>query len=370
MRTRLLGLLRKEIIQFFRDRPVLVLILYFYTACVVLCTYALSFEVKNVPLAVVDQDRSVASRHLVERFDLSEAFDVASWAQTPGAAVRRLETGDAGMALIIPSGFERDYQTRIRPRVQILLDGTNSNSAATARQYALAIIRRFESERPSLGRRSDRSATAIPVTRVWYNPDQTTTPFMVLSMIALAGMLVGVMHPAATIVREKEQGTIEQLLVTPIRTGELFIAKTTPTMIMGLLSVFPSLLIVAWFDVPFRGSLLIFLPLTAAFLLSAIALGVLVAAVCRTMQQALLLSFFGLFPIMFLSGSLTPVESMPPFLQTLSLGSPLRYYMEIILSVFLKGAGWRELWDEAAMLLLIGGALFSISLAVFRRRIV
>jgi ABC-2 type transport system permease protein len=208
------------------------------------------------------------------------------------------------------------------------------------------------------------------VTRVWYNPDQTTTAFMALSMIALAGMMVGVIHPAASIVREKEQGTIEQLLVTPIRTGELFFAKTVPTLLMGILSVFPSLLIVAWFEVPLRGSLLLFVALTAVFLLSAIALGVLVAAVSRTMQQALLLAFFGLFPIMFLSGSLTPVESMPEFLQWLSLGSPLRYYMEIILGVFLKGAGWRELWQEALILLGIGATLFSLAALAFRRRIV
>jgi ABC-2 type transport system permease protein len=192
---------------------------------------------------------------------------------------------------------------------------------------------------------------------------------MALSMIALAGMMVGVIHPAASIVREKEQGTMEQLLVTPIRTGELFLAKTVPTLIMGLLSLFPSLLIVSWFQVPLRGSLLLFLAFTAVFLLSAIGLGVLIAAVSRTLQQALLLAFFGLFPIMFLSGGLTPVDSMPDALQALSLGSPLRYYMDIILGVFLKGVGWRELWQEAVALLAIGAVLFGLSIVAFRRRI-
>ncbi len=212
--------------------------------------------------------------------------------------------------------------------------------------------------------------TAKPLRRVWYNPDQTTTAFMALSMIALAGMMVGVIHPAASIVREKEQGTIEQLLVTPIRTGELFFAKTVPTLLMGLLSLFPSLLIVAWFNVPLRGSFVLFLGLTAIFLLSAIGLGVLVAAVSRTLQQALLLAFFGLFPVMFLSGNLTPVDSMPDALQALSLASPLRYYMDIILGVFLKGAGWSDLWLESLALLAIGAALFGLSLGAFRRRIV
>jgi ABC-2 type transport system permease protein len=192
---------------------------------------------------------------------------------------------------------------------------------------------------------------------------------MVLSMIALAGMMVGVIHPAASIVREKERGTIEQLLVTPISTLELFLAKITPTLIMGVLSIFPSLVIVRAFDVPLQGSLVLFLVLTAIFLLSAIALGVFIAAYSRTLQQALLLSFFGLFPVMFLSGSLTPVEAMPEFLQSLSLLSPLRYYMDIVIGIFLKGAGLEVLWDEALAMLAIGAPLFLLSLRIFRRRV-
>ncbi len=206
--------------------------------------------------------------------------------------------------------------------------------------------------------------------RTLYNPDQTTTAFMALSMIALAGLMVGVIHPAASIVREKEQGTIEQLMVTPVRISELFAAKTVPTLLMGTLALFPSLLIVAWFDVPLRGSFALFVALTAVFLLSAISLGVLVAAVSRTLQQALLLTFFGLFPIMFLSGSLTPVESMPEFLQKVSLGSPLRYYLKIILGIFLKGAGWSDLWREAVTLTAISSVLFLTAMAVFRRKAV
>jgi ABC-2 type transport system permease protein len=368
MSTRLAGLLRKETIQFFRDHWVLGLILWLYTIEVVLCTYALSFDVEHVPTTVVDQDRTVASRQLTQAFALSDAFDVVTTQQTPDQAAGRLASGQAGMVVVIPSGFAQAYRSGIHPTVQLLLDGTNSSTAARVRNYALEIVHRFEARHAQLAARPAQ-VTATPAPRIWYNPDQTTTAFMTLSMIALAGMMVGVIHPAASIVREKEQGTIEQLLVTPIRTGELFAAKTVPTLLMGVLSLFPSLLIVAWFEVPLRGSLLLFIPLTAVFLLSAIALGVLIASVCRTLQQALLLAFFGLFPIMFLSGTLTPVESMPGFLQTLSLGSPLRYYMDIILGVFLKGAGWSELWPQSLVLAAIGAVLFGLSLLVFRRRI-
>jgi ABC-2 type transport system permease protein len=365
---RLAGLLRKEIVQFFRDRWVLGLILWLYTVEVVLCTYALSFEVEHIPATIVDQDRSVSSRHIARLFDLSDAFELIDEAQSPDQGGEWLEAGRVGLVLVIPSGFGQAYRTAIYPTVQVLVDGTNSNTAANVRNYVLELLRRFDRERQSLTT-VNASVTAVPVRRVWYNPDQTTTAFMALSMIALAGMMVGVIHPAASIVREKEQGTMEQLLVTPIRTGELFLAKTVPTLIMGLLSLFPSLLIVSWFQVPLRGSLLLFLAFTAVFLLSAIGLGVLIAAVSRTLQQALLLAFFGLFPIMFLSGGLTPVDSMPDALQALSLGSPLRYYMDIILGVFLKGVGWRELWQEAVALLAIGAVLFGLSIVVFRRRI-
>lgn len=366
--VRLAGLLRKEVIQFFRDRWVLGLILWLYTIEVVLCTYALSFEVEDIPSAVVDQDQTVSSRKLTELFDLSESFMLSDYTRSPEEATAWLASGRVGMVLVIPSGFEQAYQADILPSVQLLLDGTNSTTAANALHYAQALLNQFETQRPSLARPGGL-ATAHPVIRVWYNPDQTTTAFMALSMIALAGMMVGVIHPAATIVREKEQGTIEQLLVTPIRIWELFAAKTAPTLLMGTLALFPSLLIVAWFDIPLRGSFMLFVALTAIFLLSAIGLGVLIATVSQTLQQALLLSFFGLFPLMFLSGSLTPVESMPELLQTLSLGSPLRYYMEIILGVFLKGAGWAELREEALALVVISSLMFAASVLAFRRQI-
>jgi ABC-2 type transport system permease protein len=210
---------------------------------------------------------------------------------------------------------------------------------------------------------------AVPMTRTWYNPNQETAAFMVLSMMALAAMLVGVICPAASIVRERERGTMEQLLVTPIRVGEMFVAKTVPTLLVNLLAIAPALVVVRLFDVPIRGNLVTFVVLAAVFQLSAIAFGVFIASISRTLQQALLLAFFGLFPVMFLSGTFTPIESMPAFLQTVSLASPLRYFMDIVLGVFLKGAGWAELWPQAAALALIGSVLFSLSLLVFRRRV-
>lgn len=368
MRRRLLGLMRKEVVQFLRDPVVLLLILYLYTIEAVMCTMALTFEIKQLPIAIVDQDRSVGSRHLANLFALTEAFDLKLQSDSTAPVRAWLEAGDVAMVLVIPTGFERSYQRGIHPSVQILLDGTNSNLAENARRYAMAIVERFAAERPPLPSRS-ALVSSVPVTRIWYNPDQQTAQFMVLSMMALAAMLVGAICPAASIVRERERGTIEQLLVTPIRVGEMFAAKTIPTLIVNLLAIAPALVITGLFDVPIRGNLLTFVVLAAVFQLSAIAFGVFIASITRTLQQALLLAFFGLFPILFLSGTLTPLESMPAFLQAASLASPLRYFMEIILGVFLKGAGWAELWPQAGALAMMGSSLFALSLLVFRRRV-
>lgn len=360
---RLASLLIKEFIQFFRDRVILILILWLYTVEVIICTYALGLDLKHLPLAVLDQDNTPVSRQLVSALSSGESFDLMGHPADMAAAEHWLQAGRARVVLVIPNQFARALLREESPQLQILLDGSDANTAATARNYVLMALQSLQAEAaPGAG------PPVRAEIRIWYNPDLTYTRFMVLSMIALAALMVGVIHPAATIVREKEVGTIEQLRVTPIRTGELFLAKTVPTLFMGMLSVFPSLLIVWWFGVPLRGSLILFIVLTALFLLSAIGIGVLIAAVCRTLQQALLLSFFGLFPIMFLSGTMAPIASMPDFLQRLSLASPLRYYMDVILGVFLKGIGIAELWPQALALAAIGAPLFGVAALVFRRQ--
>jgi len=362
MGVRLAGLMVKELLQFLRDRVMLVLILWLYTGEVIMCTRSLSLEAQNLPLAVVDLDASPASRALTRAFVASDAFELAARAGSEAQAEALLQAGGARVAVVIPETFARDLARGVPAAVQLLLDGADSNVAAQARGYALAIVQGFAPPRAV-----PAHAPIHAVTRVWYNPDQSSERFTVLSMIALAGLIVGVIHPAASIVRERETGTLEQLRVTPIGTAELFVAKTLPTLLMGLLSVLPSLVIARVFDVPLAGSLGLFMALTGVFLVSAIGLGVLVAAVARTLQQALLLAFFGLFPLLFLSGTIAPVENMPEVLQRASVISPLRHYMDVILGIFLKGAGLAELWPQALALLAIGAALYATAWAVFRR---
>lgn len=364
MGGRIMSLMLKELIQFSRDKVILGVILWMYTLEVVLCGYGMTFEVKQLPIAVVDHDQSAASRALIEKFDLSEAFTVATYATSQEDAALSMRKGDAQYGLIIPPDFQSMLKRGESPSMQVLLDGTNSNAATLAKDYTAQIVALFESEfRENLG----APTTVRPVVQIWYNRTQTLESFVVLSMIAVAALMVGSIHPAASIMREKEVGTIEQLMVTPTKVWEIFIAKTLPTLGVGLLAIFPSLLVIWWFGVPLKGSLLLFVVLTVVFLLSAIAIGVLIAAITRTLQQTLLLCFFGLFPMLFLSGNMTPIESMPPFLQNFTAFSPLRYYMDVILGIFLKGSGMAELWSPVLHMAGLGVLLFSFAAWVFKR---
>lgn len=370
--TVLFGLLRKEFAQFFRDKVMMFVVLWLYTAEIILCPLALTFDVKQSPFAVIDHDRTPASRALVQHYTATDAFTLVGAPDQESTAEAWLDQGRVRLVLVLPRGFHRALVRNEPVNYQVLLDGSNANVAANVRAYVHRINAQFGQATARASGESPHWLMAPglePRVRVWYNPEQSSTLFMALSMIALAGMMVGVALPAASLVREKEQGTIEQLLVTPIHAWQLFLAKTLPPLLMCLLAIFPTVFVATWlFDVPMRGSFVFFLFESAVFLVSAIALGVCIGVYSQTLQQSLLLSFFGLFPILFLSGTVTPIESMPLLLQYLSLLSPLRYYMDSLLAVFLKGAGWRELWPQTLALLTIGSSLFALSLWQFRRR--
>lgn len=364
MFRRIRALVLKDVIQFARDRTILGVVLWMYTIEVVICAYAMTFEVRDLPVAVVDNDRSRASRDLMHQFDVSDAFDIAGYPQSEQQAQRWMRAGKVGLVLVVPTEFERDLQLGRSPQLQVLLDGTNSNAASLAKEYTAQILRGFEAD----FRQDVNVVTAVrPVVQVWYNRTQTLESFVILSMIIAAITMIGAIHPAASIMREKEVGTIDQLMVTPTRVWEIFVAKTIPTVAVGLIGFFPSLLIIRWFGVPMHGSLALFLAFTAVYLVSAISIGVMVASVTRSLQQTLLLCFFGLFPILFLSGTMTPIESMPDFMQTLTYASPARYYMEVAMGIFLKGNGFAELWRQGLAIACLGALLYLLAGWRFKR---
>ena len=368
---RLLAAVRKEWRQFLRDRLLLALIAFVYTGDVVMCTYALSFDVRNLRMATVDLDRTAASMRLIERFTATQYFLPSYFPDSIAAIDPLLDAGKADLALVIPEGFSRDLSAGKSSQVQLLLSGMNGNTANAARGYASSIVATYSADMLLMHARSAGIPAAYPDVaveqRIWYNPQLEFRYFMVISMIVVAALIVGVVTAAAGLVREKETGTIEQLIVTPLRSHELIAANAFPPMAVGLLLLLPSFAIAAWFGVPLQGSAGLFVAFTAVALLAFLALGFLLGAVSRNLQQALLLSFFTLFPLMFLSGTVVPLESMPLGMRALSFASPVRYYMEAALGIFLKGSGIAILWPQLLALAAFASLLAAASVLVLRR---
>lgn len=368
---RLRAAIRKEFRQIVRDPLLLILVLWLYSVEIVLCAISLSFDLRKEPIAVVDLDQSRASMALAERFDRAPSFDVRHRPATVETARVLLERGDARLVVVLPRGYEGELAREGTADVQLVVDGSNSilalNAAGQAQRIVVRswqdILAQYAAPLPAFPQVENR-------VRIWYNPDLRFAFEQVLTSIALAAFMVAVIIPAALIVKEKESGTIEQVLVTPLRFGELILAKTVPMFVIGMLALGPSMLIARLFGLPFRGNPLTFAALSAALLVGAIATGVLIAASVRTMQQALLVAFFVTVPILFLSGTMTPVENMPPALQAAARLSPMRYYVESLPAIVLKGAGIDLLWKQLLWLLGLGAALFALASVVFRRRLV
>lgn len=348
-----------------RDPVILFLIFWLYTAELVMCTMALGFDVKDLRLGLVDDDRSVLSRTLVQEMTSSDTFHLAGQFGSMRQAGEELRRGKLDAVIEIPPQLGARIASGRKAAFGVVVDGANANVAARARAYIIEMTVRAVSRHRIHA--SAAPAAVQPSVRVWYNPDLTNTRFMALAMLAQAGFMLAVILPAAAIVREKQTGTLEQIRVTPIRAHELFFSKVTPTILVSLGALFPALVITQLVGVPMEGNLANLFVLDAIFLLSAVSIGVFVATITSTLQQAMLVSFFSLFPLLFLSGSVAPVESMPAVMQAASEVSPLRHYIEIVSGLFLKGSGIAELWVHSAALVAISAVMFTSAWLLFRR---
>jgi ABC-2 type transport system permease protein len=363
---RLTGLLGKEFAQMLRDPVMLFLIFWLTTIEVAMCAMAVGMDVKNLPLGLVDYDQSAQSRAFIQELVSADTFVLAGQFSSSRHAEAMLRRGDLAAVVEIPPNFGARVAAGRRAEVGVIVDGADANIASRARAYIVELTARY-AQRNAPGA-MHAHAQIEPAVRVHYNPDLTNTRFVALAMIAQAGFMLAILLPAAGIVREKQSGTLEQIRVTPIRPHELFIGKIVPPIIVSTGSLFPSMLVVRLLGVPMNGDLITFLALNLLTLLAAVSIGVFIGTVTATLQQALLTSFFGLFPLLFLSGSVTPIESMPDWLQGVVQASPLRHGIAIVSSLFLKGAGLGELWPHAAALAAIAAPLFFASWFLFRRQ--
>lgn len=363
----------KEFLQVLRDPRMLGVIFGVPLIQTLIFGYVVSTDVTDVPTAVVDQDRSPASRELVAAFTASGHFRVVSDSQDVSRAQAMLDDGSAGVLLRIDERFAGELAAGRTAAVQLIVDGTDSNTARVALVYAGRIAGSY-SESVRLARLSRVAGRTVPAggialaSRAWFNENLESRNFFVPGIIAMLVMLVTVILTSMAVVREKEVGTIEQLLVSPITPAEFILGKTLPFAIVGYIDVLlVSLVGVLWFDVPIRGSVPLLFLATTFYLMTTLGIGLLISTVCRTQQQAMMTVFLVFFPCVLLSGFMFPVENMPQAIQYLTWLDPLRHFLVILRGIFLKGAGAGVLWLQMAALFVMGAAALAAATLRFRK---
>lgn len=373
----LLAVIKKEIQQLLRDRKVIPAMVIGPIIQLLALGYAANLDVLNVPLVLVDQDRSAASRDLVDRFLASGYFELVATEDSPEGIDPWLLDSRAQLALVIGPEYGNKLATGRRPEVQVIADGTDSNSAGLGLGYASRILAEAGAEiRQSSLQTGPAVRASLPapgafelVPRVWYNPDLRTRWFYVPAILAMVLMLVTMILPSVAVVREKEIGTLEQLIVTPLRPWQLILGKLTPFVVVGMLDLLiVTALAVYLFGVPLRGSLALLVALSFLFILTTLGLGLLVSTLVRTQQQAMGFCVYLLMvPMIYLSGLIFPIENMPRGFQIATYIIPVRYYANILRGIFLRGSGLDVLWPDALVLLCMGVGVLGLAVLRFRK---
>jgi ABC-2 type transport system permease protein len=367
VRERLKQMLIKEFRQLFRDERMRSLILIVPVVELMLFGYAVSTDVKQTPTAIIDLDNSQASRDLAARFTSSGHFRIVGRIDDEAQIAGLLDHGDAQVVLRINRGFQGEMDSGRTARVQMLLDGSDSSTAGVVLSYAGSIVREFSQQRLTqrLRRESGIRVPELPVqleSRAWFNENLESRNFYVPAVIAMIVSLTTLMLTGMAVVREREIGTMEQLMVSPIRPVEFILGKTLPFAVISFLDVVMiTVVAVLWFGVPIRGSFLLLLLCTCLYLLASLSAGLLISTISQTMQQAMMSMLLFYFPVLLLSGMVFPISNMPQVIQWLTLANPLRHFLVIIRGIFLKGVGISILWPQMLALLLLGGLMMLLA---------
>jgi ABC-2 type transport system permease protein len=376
---RIRHLVWKELIELRRDPRLLAIVIVAPIVQLVLLGYAATTDVRNVPIAVADADRSRESRELMRRFNASRIFTVVTVLGDPAAAGRYLEDGRAWLALSIPSGFGRALAGGVSETLQLVADGSDANSAGVSLAYANNLLAGYAQEIAEQRASTGPTFIAMPAgtggvidprIRVWFNPRLESRDFMIPGIIALLLLVVTTNLSSMAIVRERELGTLEQLNVTPLGRLELIVGKLLPYALVGLIDVALVLVVsVFWFHVPLLGSVPLLFGMTLVYLLTTLGLGLFVSTISSTQQQAMMTTtFLFLMPMVYLSGFVFPIENMPSWIQPLTYLIPLRYFLVILRSLFLKGVGLETFWPEVVALLGWGIGILALALARSSKR--
>jgi ABC-2 type transport system permease protein len=365
---RVLALIRKELLAVLKDpRTRITLFLPPIIQCLIF-GYAATFDLNHVPYAVLDQDRSAASHDLLTRLDGSGVFERVADLTRAGDIAALVDRQRALLVVQIDQEFERKLMAGQSAAIQVIADGRNSNTAGVAMAYLGAVVDTFNADWLAA---HGQNVPPLKVTlRAWYNPNLETRWNMIPALIGTLTMLQTLLLTAMSVAREREDGTFDQLLVTPFRPVEIMIGKAVPSMLVGTTQATTILLVSQlWFRIPFVGSFLTLYAALALFLLASVGIGLLVSSVVTTMQQAMLFSFVLLMPFTLLSGLATPIGNMPQFLQYVTLINPLRYAIDIIHRVYLEGATMAQLFPDLWPLAVGGAVTLSAAAWMFRNKV-
>ena len=374
LNTRIFSIVRKEFVQIFRDPRTLALIIVMPIIQLFLLGYAATTDVRNIPVAILDQNQTPQSRELLDAFRAADYFRIDYYVNSPDEYQKLIESGKIRAALVIPP----DYDSQLldgKAQALFVLDGSDGSVGATAlstaRQIGQSYATKVLEQQMTL-----RSSSALPTpplevrTQVWYNPDFRSAYFMIPGVIGMILSFITTILTATTIVRERERGTIEQLIVTPIRSWELIVGKLLPYVILAFIETFEILIIGHLaFAVPVRGSLFLITLASGLFLMSSLGIGLFASTVANTQQEAMLTVMMFNLPMIFLSGFFFPIQAMPKFLQLVSYAIPLRYYLVVIRALMIKGVGFAAIQSEIISLTIFGVVIMGAAALRFRKRL-
>ena len=373
MGSRLYGIIAKEFIQLWRDGLALTLALFVPVAMLFIFGWAINTDVKHVTTAVFDQSGSVEARTLLEALENSQYFDIRHWARSQRELTRLIDSGDAKVGIVIPPDFARQLARR-SAMVQVVVDAsdpqvaTSAMNAATALAAARSLAILTETTEGVVLRR-DAPPLDFRV-RAWYNPDLVSAIFIVPGMIGALLMQTTITAMAVSVVREREKGTLEALIVSPIRRWELLLGKIVPNLLTAYGQMTMALLVAHFiFDVPIRGSLVLLYLLSLLFMSGTLGIGILISTASRTVPQAMQLAFLTFLPSIYLSGLLFPIEGMPRGAQYIASVIPLTYYLRVVRGIVLKGVGLEYLWPNLLPLAAFGAVVFTLAVLRFRKQL-
>lgn len=377
MFRRIRHIILKEFIQVWRDKKLRFFLIVPPLVQLMAYGYVVNFDIKHVATAVFDESRTMESRDLLKRFRSTDWFDVKYYLNSQKELLDLIDRGKITMAVWVQWDFAKQLRQGKPGKIQVIVDATDSNAALIVSRYASTVIGDYSQEQLQARFQRQESAGAgrlsTPLrveSRAWFNPNLISRYSMVPGVIAMVVLLLSLMLTALAVVREKEIGTMEQILVTPIRPIELMLGKTIPFVLISLGDVILVTIVgVLWFEVPFRGSILVLLLGTMAFLFNSVGLGLLISTISSTQQQAMMAGNLFLTPAILLSGLIFPIANMPAFFQYLTLLNPLMYFVIVAQGIFLKGAGLALLWKEMLSMTVLGMIMLTLAVLRFKKHV-